>query len=417
NVRGTPPRPFECIVIDEIDCMLVDDMMQGKMLMLSFHVPGIEYLESILTMCWDHFVQFWSDLKRDPADENILIQRIEGEDYRAEAWQHYENFVRHLETQLTNLINKNGKNGELPVIPPHLRAFALKQIPKWMDSLKEAIQMNENCEYVIRKDAVGEKAVVPIDYQNTGTQQRSTSLSDGLHQFLQLKHGVRMDPETLVTSFITNSSFVERYKQIYGLSGTLGTKYEHSFLKDHYKVDITLMPTYKQSQLETLDPIIENDQQSWIDKICKSILVQVTLCKRAALIICLTNDKLKQLSTVFKSRHPGSKIYKYTDNDEHFPTEFVGPMDVIFSTNYAGRGTDIKTNAELDDNGGLHVIVTFMPRNSRVERQAFGRTARQGKKVARHKFVMHEAFFWDPKKASDPALQCQDASAVDHNLL
>ncbi|KAI3418396.1 hypothetical protein GPALN_009719 [Globodera pallida] len=379
NVRGTPPRPFECIVIDEVDCMLVDDMMQGKVLMLSFHVPGMEYLEGILMMCWEHFVQFWSDLKRDPEDENILIQQIDGEDYRAEAWQHYENFVRHLETQLTNLINENGGTVNFTlVIPPHLRAFALKQIPKWMSALKKAIKMNENCEYVIREDAGGKKVVVPIDYQNTGTQQRSTSLSDGLHQFLQLKHGLRMDPETLVTSFITNPGFINRYKQIYGLSGTLGSNFEHSFLKEHYNVDITLMPTYKQPQLETMTPIIENDQQSWIDKICESISVQVTLCKRAALIICLTNDKLKQLSTVFKSRHPGS--YKYTDDDEHFPTEFVGPMDVIFSTNYAGRGTDIKTNAELEANGGLHVIVTFMPRNSRVERQAFGRTARQGKK-------------------------------------
>uniref|UniRef100_A0A914HVP6 Chloroplast protein-transporting ATPase n=1 Tax=Globodera rostochiensis TaxID=31243 RepID=A0A914HVP6_GLORO len=257
NVRGTPPRPFECIVIDEVDCMLVDDMMQEKMLMLSFHVPGIEYLEGVLTMCWTHFVEerdhlmeeFLKDLEKNPDAANTHIEGI-------------ENCVGRVEKRLTNMINKNGEN---LVIPPHLRAFALKQIPKWMDSLKEADQMEENCQYVIREDAV-----VPIDYQNTGTQQRSTSWSNGLHQFLQLKHGLRMDPETLVTSFITNPGFINRYKQIYGLSGTLGSNYEHSFLKEHYNVAITLMPTYKPSQLETLDPIIENDQQSWIDNICEN---------------------------------------------------------------------------------------------------------------------------------------------------
>uniref|UniRef100_A0A183C6F5 SECA_MOTOR_DEAD domain-containing protein n=1 Tax=Globodera pallida TaxID=36090 RepID=A0A183C6F5_GLOPA len=63
-------------------------------------------------------------------------------------------------------------------------------------------------------------------------------------------------------------------------------------------------------------------------------------------------------------------------------------MDVIFSTNYAGRGTDIKTNAELEANGGLHVIVTFMPNNSR-DRQAFGGTARQGKKGTAQ-FILNE---------------------------
>uniref|UniRef100_A0A183CA19 Chloroplast protein-transporting ATPase n=1 Tax=Globodera pallida TaxID=36090 RepID=A0A183CA19_GLOPA len=375
NVRGEPPRPFECIVIDEVDCMLLDEMMQERILMLSFHVPGMEYLESILTMCWAHFVQFCGTLKRDPEDENKLILCIEGEEYRAEAWQHYENCVKHLEEQLTNMINENGKNGELLVIPPHLRVFVRQQIPGWMNSLKRAVKMNENCQYVIRKGDV-----VPVDYQNTGTQQRSTNWSDGLHQFLQLKHGLRMNPETLVTSFITNPGFINRYEEIYGLSGTLGSKHEHSFLKEHYKVDITLIPTYKHTQLETMDPIIANDLQSWIAEICKNIFVQVTLCKRAALIICLTNDIVNQIIEIVKATCPDINVHKYTDDDEHLPTEFVGPMDVFFSTNYAGRGTDIKTSTELEANGGLHVIVTFMPNNSRVERQAFGRTARQGKK-------------------------------------
>uniref|UniRef100_A0A914IA33 Uncharacterized protein n=1 Tax=Globodera rostochiensis TaxID=31243 RepID=A0A914IA33_GLORO len=135
-----------------------------------------------------------------------------------------------------------------------------------------------------------------------------------------------------------------------------------------------------QPQLEAMNPIIVNDQHIWIDKICENISVQVTMCKRAALIICLNNAKVKQLSTVVESKCRDIKILKYTDDDEHFPTEFVGPMDVVLSTNYAARGTDIKTSAELEAKGGLHVIVTFMPRNSRVERQAFGRTARQGKK-------------------------------------
>uniref|UniRef100_A0A183CL64 Chloroplast protein-transporting ATPase n=1 Tax=Globodera pallida TaxID=36090 RepID=A0A183CL64_GLOPA len=267
NVRGTPPRPFECIVIDEVDCMLVDETMQERILMLSFHVPGMEYLERILTMCWSYFVQFCGTLKRDPEDENKLILCIEGKEYRAEAWQHYEYCVKDLEEQLTNMINEKGKNGELLVIPPHLRAFVHQQIPKWMVSLKSAVRMNENCQYVIRKGDV-----VPVDYQNTGTQQRSTNWSDGLHQFLQLKHGLRMNPETLVTSFITNPGFINRYEEIYGLSGTLGSKYEHSFLKEHYKVDITLIPTYKHTQLETMDPIIANDLQSWIAEICKNVM-------------------------------------------------------------------------------------------------------------------------------------------------
>lgn len=58
--------------------------------------------------------------------------------------------------------------------------------------------------------------------------------------------------------------------------------------------------------------------------------------------------------------------------------EKVMPGDVVIATNLAGRGTDIHTD-DIEQWGGMHVIVTFMPQNQRVEDQAFGRTARQGK--------------------------------------
>ena len=77
-------------------------------------------------------------------------------------------------------------------------------------------------------------------------------------------------------------------------------------------------------------------------------------------------------------------IYKvfinfYRVDEENIP-QTVDSNSIIVSTNLAGRGTDINTTDNIEDNGGLHVIVTFLPKNQRVQDQAFGRSARKGKK-------------------------------------
>jgi len=69
----------------------------------------------------------------------------------------------------------------------------------------------------------------------------------------------------------------------------------------------------------------------------------------------------------------------YSVNEEEVP-QSVDSGKIIVSTNLAGRGTDINTTEKVEMNGGLHVIVTFLPRNQRIQDQAYGRSARKGKK-------------------------------------
>ncbi len=101
------------------------------------------------------------------------------------------------------------------------------------------------------------------------------------------------------------------------------------------------------------------------------------------MIICETistaNEIGFHLSRIFKS----SLIHYYTNNNSSTSIfkkiEKINPSNILVATNLAGRGTDINSQ-KIEEFGGLHVIITFFPINTRVLTQNYGRTARKGNK-------------------------------------
>lgn len=112
-----------------------------------------------------------------------------------------------------------------------------------------------------------------------------------------------------------------------------------------------------------------------MDEICFSCRKEANK-GRAVLVICNTIAEVKEICSKLKLKR-GLKVYdkNNTNQEKHIAKVYGG--DIIVATNLAGRGTDIKTDQNVEKNGGLHVIITFMPLNQRVLEQAFGRTARQ----------------------------------------
>ncbi|CAF4549126.1 unnamed protein product, partial [Rotaria magnacalcarata] len=105
--------------------------------------------------------------------------------------------------------------------------------------------------------------------------------------------------------------------------------------------------------------------------------------RRAVLVICENIASLEKIAATVRQKFQSNgncNIYTYDRAYRKFEKSELNPGDIIIATNIAGRGTDLTIDKLLEANGGLHVILSYIPGNLRVQQQVFGRTARGGKR-------------------------------------
>lgn len=281
---------------------------------------------------------------------------------------------------------------EKVAIPDFLKDFVVNQLPTYIESAFTAHLMTENREYLLSED----HKILPIDFQNSGVIETNKRWGGGLQQMLELKHHLQLSPVSVITNFLSHLGFFSRYIEqgaLYGISGTIGSDSEMCILqsKNLYDLQITKIPTCQDKLLyERKEVFVEGDRIAWLDKV-HSVLQEAIAPKQymspclpgaAALVLCEDICTASEISKYLSSK--GQKTIPYTRNDlktnESFnEANIIRPGDIIVATNLAGRGTDIRLTDEVNQSGGLFCLMTFLPRNKRVELQAFGRTARQGR--------------------------------------
>ena len=176
----------------------------------------------------------------------------------------------------------------------------------------------------------------------------------------------------------------DKQNNLYGVTGTVGEKNDaQRFLKNFYNVDIIISPSFNKNLSIEYPPILVNNEKEWIEQIIKVVIKEVKK-GRAILII---NEGIKKSKIIYDKINNKNSIYikqlkEYTRSDFKHQKININTIlkegEVIITTNLGGRGTDIKLSEDVEKNGGMHVILTFLPSNSRIEKQAFGRTGRQG---------------------------------------
>lgn len=407
-------RKFDIAMVDEVDSMFIDE--NSKVCRLSNKIPAIDELKIILTLIWQELNRTYERIVRIEnklycilvpyrIDENgqiILMKPAEANDdgkvletSTTVSDDNQENFLEindpyeFIEKHIRNYVENKLLNFEkcLVYIPKHLISFVKEQLPKWIFNAWQAkFAYRENIDYLISDETNGKKSIVPIDYRNTGIVQTNTSWPDGLHQFLQIKHRLRISAENLTTNFLSNVAFFSRYgTNLFGLTGTLGSQEAKDLIHHIYQVDVVIIPPYKYTQFVLYSDQFCQSEDDWLDECTRSVITEAKICQRAVLVICETKSNATKIyEKVIEKDNQLKKMMKlYTRSDNEEQNAVDNELDcgqIIVATNLAGRGTDIGTTHRVEDNGGLHVLVTFLPLNTRVEQQAFGRTARQGKR-------------------------------------
>ena len=374
-------RNFDCIIIDEIDNICIDNIKNITELLDNFH--GYKFLEYVYFYIYNELIELdkeiWKEVDYVEFKHDIGVLSMKN--------QIIEILLKKVESEFSDFKSLSIKKNIF--LPEHLYNFIKFRLKKLCESAYDALYIyKENKEYIIAIDERYRfKTIKPVDFSNTGVIQEN-SIWTGLHQFLQIKEGLTLTQENLNSCYMSNFTYFKKYiskyeNNIYGLTGTLGSKKTQEALKILYKLNLLFIPTFKKCKLQKYEPILIKDIDKYNAKLVK-VIKDIAFNKGRVVLVIFKyiDDVYEMYNLLLKNNIDRKYIIKYTRNDiineNNFLKKEIKPYSIILSTNLSGRGTDIKISKELEAKKGLHVILTYLPFSERIERQAFGRAGRKG---------------------------------------
>ncbi len=244
--------------------------------------------------------------------------------------------------------------------------------------LKAYTLFNRDEEYIVDN----ENKVKIVDEQ-TGRVMEGRRYSDGLHQAIEAKEGVKVEAATQTFATITLQNYFRMYHKLAGMTGTAVT--EAGEFWEIYKLDVVTIPTNK--------PVLRNDMPDRVYKTEKEKfaavieeIVKMRESGRPCLVGTTSVEVSERLSRQLKLGHIPHQLLNAKPERTQMESEIVAQAGrsidglgvVTIATNMAGRGTDIKLTPEVKAAGGLAIIGTERHESRRVDRQLRGRAGRQG---------------------------------------
>ena len=332
-------RELNYAIVDEVDSILIDEARTPLI------ISGVGEKSTQLYYVADNFVKGLKNEVDFTVDEKAhTVVLTEDGVQRAEKFFNIENLADANNIELQHHINQ---------------------------ALKARNLMKRDIDYVIK-----DGQVIIVD-EFTGRLMFGRRYSDGLHQAIEAKEGVKIERESQTLATITFQNYFRMYNKLAGMTGTAKT--EEDEFRAIYNLDVVEIPTNK--------PMIRMDHPDAVYKSKKgkfnAVVEEIEALHakgQPVLVGTISIETSEMLSDMLKKRGIPHEVLnaKYHDKEAEIVAQAGQKGAVTISTNMAGRGTDIVLGEGVKELGGLQIIGTERHESRRIDNQLRGRAGRQG---------------------------------------
>ncbi len=325
-------------IIDEVDSVLIDEARTPLI------ISGGEMRSANLYMDADHFAKALKQEDYIYDEKTKSVSLTDEGSKKAEKYFHVDNLYNIDNTNLVHFINQ---------------------------ALKANYSMKRDFDYVVQ-----EGEVIIVD-QFTGRLMKGRAFSEGLHQAIEAKEGVKIQQETKTLATITFQNLFRMYDKLSGMTGTAKTEEEE--FRNIYNMYVITIPTNKDVIRMDAADLVYATKEGKFSAIIREIeerykkgqpVLVGTIAVETSELVSGMLDKKKIPHEVLNAKNHAREAEIIAKAGQN--------KSVTIATNMAGRGTDIKINAEVKELGGLCVIGTERHESRRIDNQLRGRAGRQG---------------------------------------
>jgi len=376
-------RDFHYAIVDEVDSILIDEARTP----LIISGPAEESTQLYYTLN-----QVSKQLKKE---QDFTV------DEKARSVIITEDGVAHAE-KLVNLPNLyDPKNIE---VLHHLNA-----------ALKAHNLFKRDVDYIVK-----DGQVLIVD-EFTGRLMPGRRYSDGLHQALEAKEGVRIENENQTLATITFQNYFRMYDKLAGMTGTADTEAEE--FKKIYNLEVMVIPTHKTMiRTDYPDAIYRTEAEKFT-----AVVEDIKDCYQRGqpvLVGTTSIEKSEHVSRFLKREGIKHEVLnaKQHEKEAQIVAHAGQQAMVTIATNMAGRGTDIVLGEGVVERGGLHILGTERHESRRIDNQLRGRSGRQGDPGTSRFYLSLEddllrIFGSDRIKGLMGRLGMDDGEPIEHRLV